>query len=165
MIFLLTVFTVSLDAYVASLAYNLKRKLNFWELFYAGAFTFFVSLLALSCNEILRTYISFIKEIGACVFLLLGLKNYYSFFSNEDKNVEYGSVTMLGIGVSIDAGIACLTTDIVYSTFLCATVMFLGHFSFLLLGGFTAKAVKIVKKMSLYSGIVLMILGILKLLF
>ena len=165
MIFLLTVFTVSLDAYIASLAYNLKKKLTFWELLYAGSFTFLVSLLALSFNGLLRAHILYIKEIGACVFLLLGLKNYYSYFANDKGDESVGSVAMLGLGVSVDAGIACLTTDLVSPLLLSATTMFLGHFCFLLLGAYIARAVKIIKKLSLISGLMLIFLGLFKLLF
>jgi hypothetical protein len=164
MIFLLTVFTVSLDAYIASLAYNLKRKLSFIELLYAGSFTLLVSIIALTFNEIIRSHIIYIKEIGACVFILLGLKNYYSYFERDKREDEVGSISMLGLGVSVDAGIACLTTELVYPIVLCSILMFLGHFCFLVLGAYTARAVKLVKNLSLLSGLILVFLGIIKLL-
>ena len=163
MIFLLTVFAVSLDAYIAGLAYNLKRKLNFAEVLYAGAFTFFVSALALILNEEIASRVKNIKEIGALVFMFLGLKNYLSYFSGSKSEQENSSLVLLGIGVSIDAGIACLTMELTMPILVSSLVMFLGHFIFLLLGAYTARLVKFVKNFSLASGIALMALGVIKL--
>ena len=167
MVFLLTILAVSVDAYLASIAYCLKRKLTFFETLYAGAFTFFTCILSLLMNQIFLSKISFINTFGAIIFIFLGIKNYLGSFNKREVFSEntIGNVCLLGIAVSIDASIACLTLDRGnIPIIVCALLMCVSHTAFLGLGVITARFSKIADNLSRLSGLFLIGLGIMRLL-
>ena len=163
--YLIVVFSASIDAYIAGFAYSLKRKLTFWQVLYAGSYTFFVSLAMLILGAYLKG-ITLISFTGALIFIAIGCKNYFGAFKQEEilkRNTAFGP-TLLGIGVSIDAGVACLAVAVDGAkVLLCAMEMFLGHFLFLLLGCMSVRAIRVMKGASIASGVLMILLGIIKL--
>ena len=163
--YLIVVFSASIDAYLAGVAYCLKKRLSFWQILYAGSFTFFVSLAMLLAGTYLKG-ITFANYLSAFIFIFIGSKNYLSVYEKEDLlkvNVQ-DNPTLLGIGVSIDAGVACLAIPTCgVNIFFYAFEMFLGHFLFLLFGALTVRAIRMIKWASLISGVLMILLGIIKL--
>ncbi len=163
--YLIVVFSASIDAYLAGVAYCLKKRLTFWQILYAGSFTFFVSLAMLFLSAYLKG-IAFANYLSAFIFIFIGYKNYLSIYEKEDllkSNVQDNS-TLLGVGVSIDAGVACLAIPASgFNIFLYAFEMSLGHFLFLLFGSITVRAIKMIKGASFVSGVLMILLGIVKL--
>ena len=80
MVLFFTVIAVSIDAYLASLAYNLKKPLKFYEVLYAASFTFLICLISLTLNDAFIEHLSVVKEISALIFIFIGVKNYLSIF-------------------------------------------------------------------------------------
>ena len=134
MVFIFTVFAVSLDAYLASFAYNAKDKLNFMQLLYASLYTFLFSIIALVLNELCIKNLPYINELGAILLVILGLKNYVSYFEKTTlvNRIYTSNPTLLGIAVSIDASVACLSFSPVSSQVILpySFAMFFGHFLF-----------------------------------
>lgn len=166
MVVFITVIAVSIDAYLASLAYCLKRPLNFFEVLYAASFTFLVCLAALIVNDAFIEHLSVVKEIGALIFIFIGVKNYTDIFARkplmDDERPK--ELSLLGLAVSADAGLACLSLEIVPSFIpLYAFFMFAAHFFFLLLGSISVRLLKVMRKISMLSGVCLIALGLFKL--
>lgn len=164
MLFLLmTALAVSVDAFVAGLAYNLKRKMSVSEVVYAGSFTFFMCVIALLLGKAIIRFIPFISIIGAIVFIILGLKNFcfseeISLLSVKSKNTSVG---FLGIAVATDASIACLTLNVEYSLVaIYALVMCAGHTLFLGLSRICVRFNSQGKVLSWASGLLLIFIGL-----
>ena len=167
MVFIFTVFAVSLDAYLASFAYNAKNRLGFLSLWQASSYTFIFSAIALLLNNLYVKNLPYVNEMGGVLLSILGLKNYLSYFDKTPlfSGQSNRNSTMLGIAVSIDAAVACLSVSpINYGVILpYAFAMYIGHFVFLLLGAYSSKLVVKANSVSLMSGVCLMVLGISKL--
>ncbi len=168
MLFLLmTALAVSVDAFVAGLAYNLKRKMNLMEVIYAGSFTFIACLLALLLGKVLLPLMPFVNLIGALVFICLGIRNFYYRDDEVFNSVKSGdsSVALLGIAVATDAAIACLTINLCFSQMpLYALVMCLGHTLFLGLSRLCVRIKSVSYGFSIISGVSLIVIGVLRLL-
>ena len=166
MVLFFTVIAVSIDAYLASLAYNLKKPLNFFEVLYAASFTFFVCLIALTLSDAFIEHLSVVKEVSALIFIFIGIKNYIGIFQKKPLMDESQpkELWLLGLAVSADAGLACLSIQ-VNAAFLplYAAVMFAAHFFFLLLGAVTVRLISIINKLSVLSGVFLIAFGVFKL--
>ena len=164
--YLLVSLAVSVDAYLAGFAYCVKRKLTFFQTLYAGSFTFFICVIALVLGDAYLKESVIFEYLGAFLFLFIGFKNYFGSFKEEGlmKTSSAENPTLLGLAVSVDAGVACLAYSVKgMMIFPYAFVMFAGHFLFLLLGSLTAKLLFFVKKVSFLSGVFMIFLGIMKL--
>ncbi len=166
MVLFFTVIAVSIDAYLASLAYNLKKPLKFYEVLYAASFTFLICLISLTLNDAFIEHLSVVKEISALIFIFIGVKNYLSIFRKKPLMDESGpkELWLLGLAVSADAGLACLSIEVTaaYLPFY-AFVMFAAHFFFLLMGAVTVRLISVINKLSVLSGVFLIAFGIFKL--
>jgi|GEM_PF-2038162 membrane protein len=166
MVFVITVIAVSIDAYLASLAYCLKKTLSLSEVLYAASFTFFICLIALTVNDAFIEHLSFVKEVGALIFIFIGIKNYAGLFRKKplmDKS-EPKELWLLGLAVSADAGLACLSVEMTAPIIpLYAFFFFAAHFFFLLLGTLTVRLTGFMNRLSALSGVCLIALGLFKL--
>ena len=168
MILLTTVLAVSVDAYLAGLAYNLNRKLSKKEVLYAGSFTFFSCYIALLLRESLSRFALLVDLVGALIFIFLGAKNYLG--STMQKRlfsrgmVIDREVWMLGLAVSADGAIACLafSVQLIYMP-IYALLMCVGHTLFLALSTLTVRLIKLATSVSIISSVALIGLGIYKL--
>ena len=163
-----TVFAVSVDAFMASFAYSANTKLDNLSIFYAGLFTFLFSIFALVLNYFCVKNLPYIAVIGGLIFILLGVKNYLEFFivkENLLSKMSKSNPTLLGIGVSVDACIACLSVNIESDCFILfyAFLMYFGHYFFLILGAKLSQRILATKVISLLSGLCLIALGIYRL--
>lgn len=174
MVFLFMVISVSVDAYAAGLAFNLGKNLTFFDTVYASFYTFIACLAAVLTRDSLDGRISALNVISGILLVLIGLgcirsdgikilsrnsveKRCSPAFVKEFEKRRY--VTALGITVSVDAAAASLATPEV-GAFECAFLMFVFHAFFLRLGALTAKPLKALKGVTLFSGIFLISLGI-----
>lgn len=168
MVFIFTVFAVSLDAYLVSFAYSAKEKLNILQLLYASLFTLLFSIISFVLNDLCIKNLPYINELGAILLVVLGVKNYNGYFEKSSliNRLQSSNPTLLGVAVSVDASIACLSFSPVSTQIILpySFAMFLGHFLFLLIGAYSANLVKRAKSVSLISGLCLIVLGVIKLL-
>ena len=168
MLLFFTIVAVSIDAYLASLAYGIKNKLNIGEIVYAASFTFVLCAITLLISSVMAGYGQLFKLAGGLIFIGLGLK---SFLPQEEQTQVMGKrgfreLAVLGIGVAADAALACLSIEavgyriIVYAFFMCAA-----HFLFICCGMATAKGLGgLTGKLQYLSGAFLIGLGLFKLL-
>ena len=163
-----TIFAVSIDAFIAGFAYSVNSKLDNLSVFYAGLYTFVFSILALLLNYYCIRNVPHISIIGGVIFIVLGLKNYLEFFQNGKAlfvSKSKTNPTLLGVGVSIDASVACLSVELSNFNFILpyAFFMYVGHYLFLLLGARSAGGIKTTKYIAILSGFSLITLGIMRL--
>ncbi len=170
MLFLfVTALAVSVDAFVAGLAYNLKRRMSIGEVLYAGLITFFMCFAALLLNKIVLKFLPAINLIGAIVFIFLGIRNFRE--KEEEKsllnrNTTESSVCLLGLAVATDAAIACLMVEVKYALIvLYAFVMCVGHTLFLGISAFFVRLNGVKKPVTRISGVMLIAIGIFKLIY
>lgn len=167
MIRFLTIIAVSVDAYLAGLAYNLGRKLKLAEVLYASSFTFFVCCLAFCLNAAYVENLPFLKEAGAAIYVLIGARNYLGESEGGllPRAKSQGGLWLLGLAVSADAGLASLTIELASSAEIPinAFYMFSAHFFFLLLGTLSVKFMGAIKFAARLSGVFLIGLGLVKL--
>ncbi len=163
MLLLVTSFSVSIDAYIAGLACSLGNKLSIKYVIYVLVCTFVLSIIALFVGGILNRYGLIFKTVGALLFVFLGVKNIYE--SHQSKTeIETTNALMVGIGVGIDAGVACLSFSLsFYNAFAVAIVMSIFHAAFFVIGQCCAKLLQTVERMSFASGVSFIMLGIYKL--
>ena len=160
MLFLFTAFSVSIDAYVAGLAYSIGNKPSLKHVAYVLIFTFIISLIALFVGRILSAYELFFKVFSALLFVFLGVKN---LLIKEEKS-DIVSAPIIGMGVGLDAGVACLSFAVsTCFAFAIALVMSVFHGVFFLVGKHCALLLKTAKRTSVACGILLIMLGIYKL--
>lgn len=165
MLLFFTIVAVSLDAFIASLAYNIKNKLSVWEITYCSSFTFLLCCLTLTVSAVLQAYGNVFKIAGGIIFICLGCK---SFLPSGDeqrllKKRSYFDLAVLGLGVAADAALACLTmTAGGWLIPLYAFYMFAAHFFFICLGMVTAGSFPVLNKLSFLSGLFLIALGFYK---
>ncbi|MBR2989239.1 MAG: hypothetical protein IKC64_05920 [Clostridia bacterium] len=106
--------------------------------------------------------------MGGVIFIILGVKNYLESFNSDGKLLlknTNSSPTLLGVGVSVDASVACLSVEISSFEFILpyAFFMYVGHYLFLALGASGAGRIKATKFVSILSGLCLIALGIMRL--
>lgn len=168
MVLFFTVIAVSLDAYLAGLAYNLKRKMTLPETIYVASFTFFVCVIAFTLNFGLIESLPFVKEAGAGIFVYIGAKNYLGRFAPRGiaRRREPKELWLVGLAVSADAGLASLSLPVpaewaipVYAFF-----MFVAHLGFLILGSATVRLIGVMERLSSYSGAIMIAIGVYKML-
>ena len=166
MTYMVTVIAVSVDAYFAAVAYGIGEELNALKIAYAASFTFFACMICGIAGEWLSSVFSIVGKVGGAIFVLLGARNYLSYFVGKSLmiNRRSGGVAALGLAVSADAGVSSLAlgggsmaTVMSYSFCVC-----LAHFAFLLLGARCAKFRSAATPASLASGVALMTIGICK---
>lgn len=167
--FFLTALAVSIDAYLAGIAFIFESKRqSFYIVLCAGAYTFILSILAMCFRVSLIGYEVFFKLTGFLIFVALGIKNIVEFFRNvkEEKSVVKGiKIHAIGLGVSTDAGLASLSIGVAKELIVYASATFaLLHALFVFLGLYTSKYAKIAKDAQFVAGIFLIVLGIMKLL-
>ena len=163
MLFLLTAFSVSIDAYVAGLAFTLGKAPTLKYVASVFAFTFLLSIIALMIGNVLSKYGIVFKIMGALLFIVLGIKNICAYRKEQEKNRNTSAVTV-GISVGLDAGIACLSFSFAFMAAVAlSVVMAVFHSAFFMLGQSTAKLLKTAKRGMLASGVFLILLGIYKL--
>ena len=170
MFLLFTILAVSVDAYLASLAYGVKNKLTIPEILYASTFTFLLCGIALLVSDSLSGYAQLLRWMGAGIFLLLGIKNFLPSAGSESQPTVrpgkrgYADLTALGLGIAADAALACLTIR-PDSLILCAFLMCAAHFAFICCGMATARDLpRISEKLPYVSGLFLIALGLYRLL-
>lgn len=165
MILFFTIVAVSLDAFIASLAYNMKNKLSTFEIVYCSAFTFLLCGVTLTIGSMLSAFGTWFKLFGGVVFICLGVKNMLPGGTHERLSFRrnYFDLAVLGLGVAADAALACLAmTATGWTVLLYAFYMFAAHFFFICLGVVAAGTFKILDKLSFLSGLFLVALGIWK---
>ncbi len=161
MIFLLTAFSVSIDAYVCALAVSLSAKKRIIYIIFVVLFTFILSAIALMIGNRLSRYKILFKVLGGCLFLFLGIKN---LCETKKGNVsENINAPMVGFGVGTDAAIACLSYAVGFlDGIFIVTVMSVFHGAFFALGQCTAQFLKTAERASFVSGVFLILLGVFK---
>jgi putative Mn2+ efflux pump MntP len=101
--------------------------------------------------------------VGALLLIFLGVRNIYETRRNKLKT-ELTSAPLIGLGVGIDAGIACLSFSLsFYNAFAIAIVMSIFHGAFFVIGQCCAKFLQTAERMSFASGVFFIMLGIYKL--
>lgn len=167
MLLFFTIVAVSLDAYLASLAYGIKNKLKIGEIAYAAAFTFVMCAISLLVSSLIA-YEDLFRLAGGLIFIGLGIK---SFLPHKDcipgmGRRGYRELAVLGVGVAADAALACLSMAaegyeiILYAVYMCAA-----HFLFICCGMATARGLgRFTGKLPYLSGAFLIGLGLFKLL-
>ena len=84
----LTIFAVSIDAFLASFAYSVNSKLDSLSVFYAGLYTFLFSIFALLLNFFCIGNLPYISVVGGVIFIVLGIENYLDFYENDSKLLD-----------------------------------------------------------------------------
>lgn len=164
MVLVLTALAVGVDAYFAGLAYSIKRRLALPEILLAGSFTFLVCVPALCLGKIVSRF-QFANILAALVFVYLGAKNYLDAVYNPVRNERsFGSVVALGLAVSADAALACLTLQRgTLSVLAVAGIMCLVHTLMLWLGAVSSALARVLNGITGLSGIMLIAIGLIKL--
>lgn len=165
MLLFFTVIAVSIDAFIASLAYGIKNKLTIVQIVYAASFTFILCYFTLTIGSLLSDYGYFFKIAGGVIFICLGLKSFIPSPEEPDfyKKRNLGDLAVLGLGVAADAALACLTiTASGFHIPLYAFYMFAAHFFFICLGMVAAGTFPVLRKLGFLSGIFLIALGLYK---
>lgn len=167
--FFLTALAVSIDAYLAGIAFIFENNKKTTRIVLStGFYTLILCIIAFTFRIYLSNFAIVFKIIGFLIFLLLGIKNICEGFekTKEEKRIEKVIKThAIGIGVSTDAGLASLSIEITKSQiFYASAVMALFHAGLVLLGLYTSKYTKIAKDMQICAGIFLIVMGIMKLL-
>lgn len=165
MLLFFTIVAVSLDAFIASLAYNIKNKLSTSEIVYCSAFTFLLCCITLTVGSALRDAGYIFKIIGGFIFIALGIKSFIPSAETQQlyKKRNYFDLAILGLGVAADAALACLTMTVGgWMIPLYAFYMFAAHFFFICLGMVTAGSFSVLDKLNFLSGLFLIALGIYK---
>ena len=162
MVLFFAVISASIDAYLAGVAYNTFRKMSLKQVIYAGSFTFFACVLAMSIAEVFLKYERTVEIVGGLILVFFGLRYLISYFSRSRTIGSSASdVTMLGLAVSADA--ACVSASFVgQSVLLCSSLMCAFHTLFLYVSSITVKRIKAFDKLSMLSGAFLIILGMIR---
>lgn len=165
MLLFFTIVAVSLDAFIASLAYGIKNKLTILEIVYCSSFTFLLCCLTLMIGSALGEYGYYFRIAGGVIFICLGCKSFIPKKETREfyKKRNYIDLAVLGLGVAADAALACLTMSVggwtipLYAFYMCAA-----HFFFICLGMVTAGSFPVLNKLGFLSGLFLVALGIYK---
>ncbi len=156
---LLTALAVSVDAYFAGLSYAITTKVNAKSVICVLFITFLCCVLALALSAILVAYAYVFRVAGGVVFIGLGVRN---LFERKETQV-FSSVWVLGLGVSMDAALACLTLAVSPSRILFLALLFaFFHALFSALGFFCARFARAARFLTVTAGIGLIVLGVKK---
>jgi len=164
MVLFLSVVSASFDAYFASLAFCVAKRLKSGEILYAGSFTFVACFIAMTLVDFFAKYSYWIEVVGGVILIFFGTRYvFHAMLGYKNKlKVTNSDVTMLGISVSLDA--ACISATLTdENVLLCSILMCIFHTLFIYFGSVTSKLLRSIERLSLLSGLFLVFMGIRKL--
>ena len=161
MLILFTAFSVSIDAYVAGLAFSLGERVSLKHTICVFVYTFALCCVTLFIGGLISRYSLFFKISGCVLFVFLGIKNICGYKKRAEQKSTNAS--LVGISVGLDASVACLSFSLpVLHAFAVAFTMAVFHLVFFVLGQRSARFLKTAESMSFVSGVFLVLLGIYK---
>lgn len=169
MIFI-TIFAVSMDAYVAGIALSARNRVNELQLFYISSFSFVFPALAVALTSFLPTDISWLNIFSSCILIILGVKGILpegrkgglAPLLKEDRRIGFGTLTLLGISLSLDStlGAAAFFEDPLAP--LVPFLLLAAHYLLLFVGRFTVRFLGIAENVARLASAFLILLGILR---